>query len=107
MIDDTRRDTIGHHHDVLDTWVRNGVGPGQWVIAAACRDHSPELFFPIETEKGRWPRYNPNIAKAKAICGGCLVRTECLTHALKWHETGIWGGTTDSEREGLLRRRTT
>ncbi|KOV41956.1 WhiB family transcriptional regulator [Streptomyces sp. H036] len=44
--------------------------------------------------------------KAKAVCAGCPVRTECLAHALDHRiEHGIWGGMTERERRALLRRR--
>ncbi|MEU9662708.1 WhiB family transcriptional regulator [Streptomyces chartreusis] len=44
--------------------------------------------------------------RAKAICTGCPVRTECLAYALDHRiEHGIWGGMTERERRSLLRRR--
>ena len=52
-----------------------------------------ELFFPIseaDTER---------IAAAKALCGRCPVRQECLEHALhNGEDYGIWGGLTEGER---------
>jgi WhiB family redox-sensing transcriptional regulator len=44
--------------------------------------------------------------RAKAVCFGCPVRTECLADALDNRiEFGIWGGMTERERRALLRRR--
>ena len=44
--------------------------------------------------------------RAKAICSGCSVRTECLADALDNRvEFGVWGGMTERERRALLRRR--
>jgi len=44
--------------------------------------------------------------RAKAICVGCTVRTECLADALDNRvEFGVWGGMTERERRALLRRR--
>ncbi|MFB9377617.1 WhiB family transcriptional regulator [Kineococcus gynurae] len=44
--------------------------------------------------------------RAKAICGGCPVRTECLADALDSRvEFGVWGGMTERERRALLKRR--
>ncbi|MFE2850211.1 WhiB family transcriptional regulator [Streptomyces lavendulae] len=44
--------------------------------------------------------------RAKRVCTGCPVRTECLTEALDNRiEFGIWGGMTERERRALLRRR--
>ncbi|CAB4697903.1 unannotated protein [freshwater metagenome] len=44
--------------------------------------------------------------KAKQLCAGCPVRTECLAEALDNQiEWGVWGGMTERERRALLRRR--
>jgi WhiB family redox-sensing transcriptional regulator len=44
--------------------------------------------------------------RAKAVCTGCPVRTECLVEALDNRvEWGVWGGMTERERRALLRRR--
>ncbi|HEY9410712.1 MAG TPA: WhiB family transcriptional regulator [Jiangellaceae bacterium] len=63
---------------------------------AACRGSEPdELFVPGAAQN-----------RAKAVCLGCPVRTECLADALDNRtEFGIWGGMTERERRALLRRR--
>ena len=44
--------------------------------------------------------------KAKMVCAGCPVRTECLAEALDNQiEWGVWGGLTERERRALLRKR--
>jgi WhiB family redox-sensing transcriptional regulator len=44
--------------------------------------------------------------RAKSVCRGCPVRTECLADALDNKvEFGVWGGLTERERRALLRRR--
>jgi WhiB family transcriptional regulator, redox-sensing transcriptional regulator len=44
--------------------------------------------------------------RAKSLCRGCPVRTECLADALDNRvEFGVWGGLTERERRALLRRR--
>jgi hypothetical protein len=41
----------------------------------------------------------------RRICRGCPVRRDCLATALTRHEWGVWGGTTEHERERLGMRR--
>ncbi|WP_129666868.1 WhiB family transcriptional regulator [Phytoactinopolyspora endophytica] len=67
-----------------------------WMSEAACRSAEPdELFVPGAAQN-----------RAKAVCFGCPVRTECLADALDNRtEFGIWGGMTERERRALLRRR--
>ncbi|MFF1407336.1 WhiB family transcriptional regulator [Streptomyces sp. NPDC058294] len=73
-------------------------GDREWETWAKCRTADPEELFVEGAAQNR----------AKALCDGCLVRTECLAHALDNRiEHGIWGGMTERERRGLLRRRPT
>lgn len=63
---------------------------------SACFGENPELWFATH------PR---NQVKAKAICGRCPIRQQCLEHALKHRiKDGIWGGLTRAERDKLTRR---
>ncbi|MER6443410.1 WhiB family transcriptional regulator [Streptomyces sp. NPDC001185] len=49
---------------------------------------------------------SPHQNQAKIVCAGCPVRTECLAEALDERiEFGVWGGMTERERRGLLRRK--
>jgi WhiB family transcriptional regulator, redox-sensing transcriptional regulator len=41
------------------------------------------------------------IMKAKVVCSHCPVIVECLEYALRTEAIGIWGGTTDGERQKL------
>lgn len=67
-----------------------------WALRAACRDEQPDQLFVRGAEQN----------KAKLVCGGCPVRTECLAEALDNQiEWGVWGGMTERERRALLRRR--
>lgn len=72
--------------------------PSSWSEQGACRTIAPDTLFVQGHEQHR----------AKSICLGCNVRTECLAHALdNREEFGIWGGMTERERRALLRRRPT
>jgi len=67
-----------------------------WSEDAACRSADPDELFADSTGQNR----------AKAVCTGCPVRTECLAEALDNRvEWGVWGGMTERERRALLRRR--
>lgn len=67
-----------------------------WAPAAACRETQPDQLFVRGAEQN----------KAKQLCAGCPVRTECLAEALDNQiEWGVWGGMTERERRALLRRR--
>ncbi|CAB5042653.1 unannotated protein [freshwater metagenome] len=67
-----------------------------WAANAACKTSDPDTLFVQGAAQNR----------AKAICSGCVVRTECLSDALDNRvEFGVWGGMTERERRALLRRR--
>ncbi|WP_327309739.1 WhiB family transcriptional regulator (plasmid) [Streptomyces sp. NBC_01298] len=67
-----------------------------WDEDAACRNTNTDEMFVESTQQKR----------AKSVCTGCTVRTECLAEALDNRiEFGIWGGMTERERRALLRRR--
>jgi WhiB family redox-sensing transcriptional regulator len=67
-----------------------------WRADALCRDTDPDELFVRGAEQNR----------AKVVCMGCPVRTECLAEALDNRiDFGIWGGMTERERRALLRRR--
>ncbi|MEO3765345.1 WhiB family transcriptional regulator [Streptomyces phytophilus] len=69
-----------------------------WSAQAACRTADPDELFVQGAAQNR----------AKAVCTGCPVRTECLADALDNRvEFGVWGGMTERERRALLRRRPT
>ncbi len=63
---------------------------------AKCREIDPDALFVQGAAQNR----------AKLICRGCPVRTQCLAEALDGRiEFGVWGGMTERERRALLRRR--
>jgi WhiB family redox-sensing transcriptional regulator len=68
----------------------------EWTTEAACGDEAPDALFVSGAAQHR----------AKTVCRGCPVRTECLADALdNTVEFGVWGGLTERERRALLRRR--
>jgi WhiB family transcriptional regulator, redox-sensing transcriptional regulator len=71
-----------------------------WRSSAACRTADPELFFPVSSVGPA----EEDIAQAKAVCGSCGVRRQCLQFALATHQMyGVWGGTTEEERRLRVR----
>ena len=69
--------------------------PAGWRAAGACASVDPDLFFPVSDEGEAVVQ----IARARRICAGCLVRRQCLEFAMETREMqGIWGGTTPEER---------
>ena len=67
-----------------------------WAARAACKGDTPDALFVRGAEQN----------KAKQVCAGCPVRTECLAEALDNQiEWGVWGGMTERERRALLRKR--
>lgn len=73
-----------------------------WRQDAACRDTSPDLFYPEQGDLD-------GLRRAKAVCRECTVREPCLEYALTNSEKhGLWGGLTYEGRNGrrqLLQRR--
>src|SRR5260370_37907429 len=67
-----------------------------WTARAACKGSDPDELFVQGAAQNR----------AKLICRGCPVRTECLADALDNRiEFGVWGGMTERERRALPPRR--
>jgi WhiB family redox-sensing transcriptional regulator len=73
-----------------------------WQMQGACRGMDSGFFFHPEGERG--PARADREARAKAVCGRCGVLEQCRRHALAVQEPyGIWGGLSESERDGLIR----
>ena len=67
-----------------------------WAAQALCNKARPDDLFVRGAAQNR----------AKMLCAGCPVRTECLAEALDNRiEWGVWGGMTERERRALLRKR--
>jgi len=72
---------------------------GRWEKRAACAGMDPAIFFPAP---GRG-----TYRQARAICGRCPVRDECLESTLRAEQSvagirrGMFGGLTPAERDAL------
>src|SRR3954453_13516172 len=67
-----------------------------WAAQAVCKQSAPDELFVRGAQQHR----------AKLVCGGCPVRTECLAEALETEMGGgVWGGMTERERRAILRKR--
>lgn len=77
-----------------------------WRRLASCLNVGLDLFY--HDGSGR----NPNLRRAKSMCGDCPVRKICLEDAMQ-HEQGmsadqrfgVWGGLTNKERFNLAKER--
>jgi WhiB family transcriptional regulator, redox-sensing transcriptional regulator len=67
-----------------------------WASRAQCKQNRPDELFVKGAAQNR----------AKMMCSGCPVKTECLAEALDNKiEWGVWGGMTERERRAILRKR--
>lgn len=65
----------------------------EWTLKARCRGMQDKLFPEGADQK-----------RARSVCMGCQVRSQCLAEALDNRiEWGVWGGMTERERRHLLR----
>lgn len=79
----------------------------RWQDRAACKTEDPALFEgpgegdPRETQ----PQKERRVNKAKAICRGCPVQTECLEFHLRMSapQHGVAGGLDEDERTAYRR----
>jgi WhiB family redox-sensing transcriptional regulator len=70
-----------------------------WFADALCLGTGPSTFFP---DQGR------NTLAARNTCARCPVVQQCLEHAIDDPSLmGVWGGTTENERDQIRRRRAT
>jgi WhiB family transcriptional regulator, redox-sensing transcriptional regulator len=89
--------TAGHNTTIA--WKGNT----GWMDEAACKDISRDVFFPTV---GGLAIRDAVPKRAKDLCDSCTVKDECLNFALRNRSLdGIWGGTSEEERQRLRRRR--
>jgi hypothetical protein len=68
----------------------------QWRSKASCRTADTSLFFSSPKSQG--------VVEAKKICSSCSVSGNCLFSALQYQYFGVWGNTTDEERNYITRK---
>jgi WhiB family redox-sensing transcriptional regulator len=69
----------------------------QWQ-EALCADLDPS-----EADKIFFIGKGGSLKPARELCGKCPVRIDCLNHAIKYKEIGVWAGTNDKERSRLVK----
>lgn len=67
----------------------------EWMSDAACREHPEVNWFPTRGDA---------LDVARAICAGCLVRSECAAYGRR-EQFGIWGGLSINDRKGRRPKR--
>lgn len=71
-----------------------------WFASAACAaEPDPDDWHP-SVGRGRPKRDLP----ALAVCRRCPVAADCLDWAMTHRPSGVWGGTTDAQRDAVIRR---
>lgn len=70
---------------------------------AACKGKPIEHFYETKVPQshGERMKFTERQRMTIELCSSCPVQEECLDYALKAEPYGIWGGTTESEREYL------
>lgn len=66
-----------------------------------CRTRDPDLWFPIGFS-------GPSVLQAElavSLCHSCPIEQACLEQALAIMPAGIWGGTTEQERNAIKAKR--
>lgn len=71
-----------------------------WRSDAECLEMDTDLFFAVGQSGEGWEETE----RAKSVCCGCTVRSECLAFALATNQQfGVWGGYDEEERRELRR----
>lgn len=68
-----------------------------------CAEVGLDLFFTPDRTYGAY-MYR-GLRDVQAICASCAMRDACLDYALHVNVSGIWGGTTETQRKSLRRQR--
>jgi WhiB family transcriptional regulator, redox-sensing transcriptional regulator len=86
-----------NEHDLDFPSIDLHVNRPKWIRDRNCLDEPVDTFYPAPGDVER-------LRRAKSICKECVVRHQCLEHALNTNERfGIWGGKSARERSLILR----
>lgn len=73
---------------------------GKGILSSRCQAEIDFVPHPRQSAV-----YRESVARALAVCRGCLVAGECLGYAMADQSLiGIWGGKTAEERAALVNR---
>lgn len=67
---------------------------------ANCRGKDVTIFYPPAPNISH-KSTTQSTEQAKVLCSECEVIKGCLEYALRFEPLGVWGGTTETEREVL------
>ncbi|HEX3823696.1 MAG TPA: WhiB family transcriptional regulator [Mycobacteriales bacterium] len=74
-----------------------------WRAGAECQSDNA-IYFYAPSHFERKPEKDWREGIARALCGRCKVREQCLNYSIEVEEGhGIWGGLNELERSRLLR----
>lgn len=76
--------------------------PGNPAVCAYDRT-TPTSLWMTPDQESRAARHARE-QRAKLVCAGCPVRSECYQYALEFEEWNVWGGTTRAQRARERRR---
>ena len=82
-------------HPDLSAALTRRIMPG-WQTQAACAKAWPDLFFPDSDGDS-----TDTTTAALTVCNGCRVRSSCRAAGLLGVERGIWGGSTETDRDRM------
>lgn len=68
-----------------------------------CSQVDPDIFFPDSEIRESQEQARRIAREAVKVCRGCVYQKECFLWALETDEIGVWGGTTERQRN-LIKR---
>ena len=71
---------------------------------ASCLTANPDLFFAPERERVGGISSKLREDEAKQVCYSCPAVRRCFEYAVDYRMEGVWGASTDDERNRTRRR---